>query len=86
MKAFLLLVNSLVFSLPWQTATCIPLPEFFPFGPDFGDTELDQGDNIRRTVDLEQAITYLGENRQQIIVCLTVVVCVCVHVHIYIYC
>lgn len=70
MKVLYLLLGCLLLSLSWQTASCVPLPEFIPFGPTFGDTELDQGDAITATVDLQQAIPYLGLDREQIIVCL----------------
>ena len=68
MKVLSLVLGCLLLSLSLRTASCVPLPEFFPFGPSFGDTELDQGDAITATVDVQQAIPYLGLDRDQIIV------------------
>lgn len=72
MKVLSLALGCLFLTLSLQRANCVPLPEFFLFGPNFGDTELDQGDDVTATVDLQQTIPYLGEQRHQIIVCTAV--------------
>ncbi len=54
----------------------VPLPMFFPFGPDYGDIELDRGNDVSASVDLAEGIPFLGLQRETV----NVRVCVCVSV------
>lgn len=46
----------------------VPLPMFFPFGPDYGDTELARGNDVSASVDLTESIPFLGLQRETVIV------------------
>ncbi len=63
MRALLLIVAALC-----SYVGAVPLPMFFPFGPDYGDMELDRGNDVSASVDLTEAIPFLGLQRDAIIV------------------
>ena len=48
--------------------TSLPLPDFFPFGPNFGDQTLPTGNDESVTVALQQAFPFYGESRESITV------------------
>ena len=52
-----------------RSVASVPLPLFIPFGPDYGDTELAQGNDVSVTVTLQQPIPFLGLSRDSITVC-----------------
>ena len=56
----IILVTALQFA---AQVTSLPLPDFFPFGPNFGDQTLPSGNEESATVVLQQAFPFYGETR-----------------------